>query len=660
MPRAQKKRGRRAEKQQGTQELDDTPAKRRKVEKGFEVQGDLGDDFISLTTDNGKSDEIDVAKKFYGLLTEEEQEYYASVNSKISSDDFESPDDRNAFINAVHRETTGKEIKVASSQSCSRYLEKVIQLSRPNELRHLFDAFLQDLDYLIQHRFGSHCCESLFRKCAEFVKPSPKGEDDMAFENNFLQVAKLFQVNAGFLVTEKFASHPFRLLLLVLAGDPLDDESVETVVASRKKEKIELQSDHSKPSAERRKVPASFKKALVSLSSAVVSGFDTAYLRALSTQPLGSPVIQLLVRLELTSDAFERMNKEDTILHKLLLDESLEVDSDGGKFASGLVYDPTGSHLIETLVQYLPGKIFKRLYKNLFKERIGKLAKNEIAGFVAVRIICRIGKDELREAMLAILQELPGLIERNRLAVVRVLIERCNIRGVDLNLMKQRLEELYDQGNQTMVLIMLQVKKKASSKTATDEFDAVECTGITADLQGSLLAQAMLQTKALSSMINESIIQLNDTELLEFAKHPVASRVIQVALASPATDPKHLRQLVPKFYSTIKNLAADSAGSHVADALWYATSNLHFMKERLAQSLLQNEKEIRDSVYGRNVWRNWSMDLYQRRRGDWQAIAKGRTENETQEKTAAVTKTAIELARERHVQKTAKGKSQMA
>lgn len=659
MPRAQKKRGRRAEKHQDTQGPDNKASKRRKIDDDFEVQGDLGDDFVSFTTNDRDPYEVDGAKKFYGLLTEEEQEYYASVNNNITSDDFESEEDRNAFILAVHRESTGKEIKVASSQSCSRYLEKVIQLSRPNELRHLFDAFLQDLDYLVQHRFGSHCCESLFRKCAQFVVLNPKSDDDMGFENNFLQTAKMFQANT-FLVTEKFASHPFRMLLLVLAGEPLDDESIETAVASRKKEKIEPQSDYSKPSAERRKVPASFAKALVSLSSAVVSGFDTVYLRALSTQPLASPVIQLLVRLELTSGAFEGVNEEDRLLHKLLQETSLEADSDGGKFVSGLVYDPTGSHLIETLVQYLPGKLFKRLYKNLFKDRIGKLAKNEIAGFVAVRIINRIGKDELHEAMLAILEELPGLIERNRLAVVRTLIERCNIRGVDLNPLKDRLQELYGQADQTMVLTMLQIKTSESSKTTSNRTDAAERTGITADLQGSLLVQAMLQTNTLSGVINESITQVTDAELLNLAKHPVASRVLQVALKSPATDPKHLRQLVPRFYSIVYSLATDQAGSHVADALWDATANLHFMKERLAQNLQQNEKEIRDSVYGRNVWRNWSMDLYQRRRLDWQAIAKGRTEMEAQAKGLSASKSAIELARERHMQKLARAKPQMA
>lgn len=42
-----------------------------------------------------------------------------------------------------------------------------------------------------------------------------------------------------------------------------------------------------------------------------------------------------------------------------------------------------------------------------------------------------------------------------------------------------------------------------------------------------------------------------------------------------------------------------------------------FVRERVAEELAENEKSLRDSSYGRKVWRNWKMDLYQRRRVQW-------------------------------------------
>jgi len=37
----------------------------------------------------------------------------------------------------------------------------------------------------------------------------------------------------------------------------------------------------------------------------------------------------------------------------------------------------------------------------------------------------------------------------------------------------------------------------------------------------------------------------------------------------------------------------------------------------VALTLAQHEKELRDAFTGRIVWRNWAMDLFGRRRGEW-------------------------------------------
>jgi nucleolar protein 9 len=98
--------------------------------------------------------------------------------------------------------------------------------------------------------------------------------------------------------------------------------------------------------------------------------------------------------------------------------------------------------------------------------------------------------------------------------------------------------------------------------------------------------------------------------------------VLQVAVAS--TSPTAFRrQLIPKFCAHILELAIDQSGSYFVEALWDGTKGLHFLKERLANEVAKHEAQLRESVYGRNVWRNWSMDLYTRRRGEWATKAKG-------------------------------------
>lgn len=660
MPRELKQRGRRADKQRKEAEGNDArPAKRRKTTEtdegqSFTVSGDAGDDFISFGQEATEFDDDGSGTTFYGLLTEEEAAYYANVNNKITANDFVDEEDRRMFLEAVYRESAGKEIKVASSQSCSRYLEKVIQLSSASQLKSLFEAFLQDLNYLVQHRFGSHCCEKLFIEATKYVDPKrmSSSHEERSLEDLYLQVVEVVKPNIGYLLTERFASHIVRVLLLVLSGQPLEDSSAKEMIASRKKEHIEITRVTEELSQASRKVPASFRKALQDLVKSAVSAIDATYLRALATHPTGNPMLQLLLRIESTDNDASKI-----VLQSLIPDQNFEPESESSKFISSLVYDATGAYLVETLVRYLPGKMFKKMYKNLFRERIGKLAKNEIASYVAISIFQRVGKDDLVHASEAILPELSGLVERNRLAVVRSLIERCQLRGVDLKNFAPRIRDIYSNDAASILPNML---NREQAERKDDEKDGNRTLSF--DIQGSLLAQSMLRNKYLVSTVEESLLAQPATTLQQMANNATASRIIQIALTSEVSSRKFIRQFVPNFYDMVASLALDTSGSYVVDALWNATEGSHFMKERIAGILQENESRLRESQSGRNVWRNWSMDLFVRRPAEWNAIAKGTNRDmPSAEADNRPKKTPIELARERHMQqkakKTASGRS---
>lgn len=654
MPRELKQRGRRAEKQRKDADASNSrPAKRRKTtdtdeNQQFRVSGDAGDDFISFGQDTNDFEQDDSGNTFYGLLTEEEAAYYANVNNKITANDFESESDRSMFIEAVYRESAGKEIKVASSQSCSRYLEKVIQLSTTRQLRSLFEAFLQDLNYLVQHRFGSHCCETLFMEAAKHVDPRSKNSkgDEKSLEELYLEATEALKPNIGYLLTERFASHTIRVLLLVLSGQPLEDSSAKEMIASHKKEHIELARATEEKSESLRKVPSSFKIALQDLVGSAVSAIDATYLRALATHPTGNPMLQMLLRLELSDNDSTKI-----VLPKLIPDQNFEPDSESSRFISSLVYDATGAYLVETLVRYLPGKAFKKMYRNLFRDRIGKLAKNEIASYVAISIFQRVGKDDLAHASEATLPELRGLIERNRLAVVRSLIERCALRGVELQNFALELRNIY--GEDAALVLSTMLKKEHKAESTGDEKSGGEKLFV--NIQGSLLAQSMLHNKDLCAIIQESLLAQSTNTLQEMSSNPTASRIIQAALTSKVSSAKFTRQFIPMFYEMVGGLALDTSGSYVVDALWTATDGSHFMKERIARILQENESKLRESQSGRNVWKNWSMDSFVRRPAEWHAIAK-RTDQPfpTDEQDPKPKKTPIEMARERHMQQKAR------
>lgn len=102
--------------------------------------------------------------QFYGLLTDEEAEYFRNADEVLESNQFNDAEERGLFISNVYREADGKELKIANSQGCSRLLEKLVLLSTPGQLKRLWRVFSGHFLNLVQHRFASHCCEVLFER----------------------------------------------------------------------------------------------------------------------------------------------------------------------------------------------------------------------------------------------------------------------------------------------------------------------------------------------------------------------------------------------------------------------------------------------------------------------------------------------------------------
>ncbi|QSS49905.1 rRNA processing protein [Histoplasma capsulatum var. duboisii H88] len=645
MPRERQKRGRRAEakRKRGDEAGEHKSPKRQKASNGYNDynplynQAKIGDDYIPL--EEGPASSMDAP--FYGLLDAEEQEYFSRAGGLLELNQFETEEEKDIFIERVYEEADGKELKIACSQSCSRLMERLISASTVSQIKRLFSKFVGHFLNLAQHRFASHCCECLFLRAAPHVavetrrKPTEKDDNDdensnanVRLEDLFLTAISELEGNWGYLLTDRFASHTIRVLLLILAGEQLDSPSKSTVIASRKKEKLDKAKVVAQPDRserERRAVPPSFNAALEKMVKNLIAGLDNTYLRALATHPVGNPVLQVLLSIELTHLGKSKAKDPDSIFRRLVPDENLEEGSESAGFIKGLFYDPVGSRLLETIVRNAPGKFFKTFYKTIVLERIGSLSRNEIAGHVVARILERLSKEDLKSAMDLILLEVPSLVERSRLNVIKALIERSVVRGVDLAPLADTLSSSYgtDPASRINNILKLQYPKEENdSANRPSKGSSLE------QLHGSLLAQAMLKSPGpLSELIQASLIAITPETLMAIAKNPIASHVLQDALALPTSTARFRRQITSRFSGKMAELALDSSGSHVVDALWSATEDLVFVKQRFAEELFANERVLRDSFVGRAVWRNWSMDLYKRRRGNWISMAKGREHN---------------------------------
>lgn len=479
----------------------------------------------------------------------------------------------------------------------------------------------------------------------------------VSMENLFLYTLNELEGNLGFLMTDRFASHALRVLLVVLSGQPLAKSSTTSLLASKKSENIGVIGMDSNKSDElgrtARTVPESFQLALDKMIAYTIAGLDTTYLRALATHPIGNPVLQLLIELELSASGKQKAKDKQSLFLKLLPDNPPQEGTESASFIQGLVYDSVGSRLLETIVRFAPGKTFKVLYKSLFKERLGSLARNETAGFLVERILERLSKEDLEEAMQAIVPQIVSLVERSRTSLIKTMIERCTTRNVETAPIAEALETAYGTDPRKRLEKMLKITL-VNSLPGTKDITDVRKDKDPENLHGSLLAQTMLSVPGpLSELIVNSLLALPVADLLQIAKDQTASHVLQASLGSVNADTQFRRKLVQKFYGQIGELATHAIGSHVVDCFWTATQGLAFIQDHIAKEILADEALLRESFVGRAVWRNWKMDLYKRRKLDWinEAKAGGGAGGETvvtpDSRNRGEERSGIELARER-------------
>jgi hypothetical protein len=151
MPKENKKRGRRMEgtkrkheEAEDDQNLAQDIKRQKPTEEDEHNELENGHDYVPLPEGDGEPMEgvrptLDMP--FFGMLDEEEQEYFKHADEMLEMNSFEDSEQRQLFLANVWREAEGKELKIANSQSCSRLMERLIQLSTPSQLKGLFQRF---------------------------------------------------------------------------------------------------------------------------------------------------------------------------------------------------------------------------------------------------------------------------------------------------------------------------------------------------------------------------------------------------------------------------------------------------------------------------------------------------------------------------------------
>ncbi|KAA8912505.1 hypothetical protein TRICI_003469 [Trichomonascus ciferrii] len=587
-------------------------------------------------TENGKSNNNEGI--FFGLVDRQELEYFKQAESTMAVDGFASPEERTGFINGVFEEIKGKELKLVTSQICSKLIERLILTADEEQLRSIFSSFIGHFLALSKHKYSSHCVETLLVRSAALVEKEmveDNTKDSASMESLFLKMFNELKPALKQLPTNPYASHVLRLVILILAGERLPSTTSPSVLRS-KKSKVARKMIYIKDNQDFERsyqVPISFKEVLDILVIDLANSLDTTAAREMAIDKIASPVVQLIIQVEkkaASSDedkkSKKRRKKEGKKLGRfasLIFCTSEDADSKEQAFVEYLLSDPVGSHFFEQVIPNLPLPTVQRLYKLYMKGRMEKLARRDAGNFVVQAMLKKLSYDEVQEILDALIPELEIYIN-STVPLARSIIESATQRKHKLAQIEELITKKYSKDK------FLDNILKLSSSTLGQGKDGDWPTS--EEMHRSLLVQTLIDSDSkFRDYALDGFLDMDKDKLISVAKHSIFSHTLEKCLV-PSVDIIKRKKILNSLSGSFVELSCNAYGSHIMDKLWRFTYKLKFFRERFATELTQNEQQVKhDSKYGRSVWRNWNLDKYVRKRFEWWKIVKEEEDKITEE-----------------------------
>lgn len=605
------------------------------VDSSASVNPDLGQE-------NGQND--NESMPFFGLVDSNELTYFHQAEQTLNLNTFSTPEEKALFIDSIFNEAKGKELKLVTNQICSKLMERLILNSTLKQIHQLFSAFNGRFYDLSRQKYSSHVLETFLVRCAALIEkeilfsgyngeePEEEEEEEeeregwVSMENMFLYIVGEFKSHLKSMMKDKYASHVLRLTLLVMTGKELPSSVESNSILRSKKSKIARKMIEIKDSEDYQKkfqVPTSFKDELKDVLKEIVAGETSESLRELAISSISSPTVQLLIQLEGIVD------RERTIWKMIFNGDDAHAEpkerEKEGAFVEYLLSDNVGSHFLQNAIENQKVKSVERIYDAYMRDRIVKLAKRETTGVYVVESMMEKLKSKQQ---LEILDELIPVLNElivNNLDIGGKIVD-CSARNDNYRRedIVDKFVEFFSRGNKDGDIFENVLKLASSTLHSTkDDWPTSE------ERRRALFLERLIafDQDRILKMCVEALLDMDNETLLKFCKHGVFSHIVESILSMrDSLEMVDRKRILNKFLSAgpqnIVDLACNSTGSHVVDQLWMFTARLNMYKERIARAMFDRRDNVKSTLYGRMVWKNWNMELYCRKFNDWKWLVK--------------------------------------
>ena len=584
----------------------------------------------------------------FGLVPTPMQAYFKEANAQLTqlvhSED--ANEDVDMLLSAALSEMDGSELALATDPTCSLVLENMAPMLKSKALRVLVDRMAGNYVVLATHRYGSHVLQAILASIQVAVAGGDSGvaaasEDGVLRTLPELVIALYEELELSMLelITDAFASHVVRTMIALLAGVPIasvDDLRSKRSAKYRSKERQRAMVDDSMHAAGNGHVhvPEDFLQLLLRMYHHISTRLSTDQVHALMPSATAAPTLSLLLRLEasLPYGKHSMAWRKDSLTARVLGDPS-SGDAERSDLMEAALRDAVATHVLEAALGGASDATLLRFWQIYLCGRIAKLGAHPCANFVVAALLRLLPASRGEEAApyAHALQELTQagdqLVKNQMLGVLQAAVERSAAHKDSGNETMHAIQSAFRfpsdasaDVRKLFVPVVLSMRTlKAYTHVQSEDRPAKRKRGSNEDytIQGSVLLQKVTLLPAESqTWLFES---LTSDALATWCRSPTAVHVVIAALTTSTASYSQRRSLIKALMPMMVELCNDTWGSRVADAVWAAADG--FTKEKIAQMVIDHEKQLLASTYGRFFVRRLRLGMYRKNLADWKAWA---------------------------------------
>ncbi|XP_038156332.1 nucleolar protein 9 [Cyprinodon tularosa] len=552
--------------------------------------------------------------------------YFRRVGERLS-EGFEDDEEREMFVKNVLTEVKGKASLVATDQTGSITLERLLQLSSPEQvgevLAELGGESGSGFKEVSCDRCGGHVVESALRQMSRWEEfsqkdPSKSSEDaddddeeeesSGVLETQVLLLSQAVRENSAEFIRHIHGTHVVRTLLHVLGGC-VGPPRTETHPGGKEQRAAPQLTDF--------EIPTSFWYELKSLTETLMENINLSV-----TDAISSTVFQTMLTV---------CHRKRPKLCKQLLKRTMEYltsRSSAPGVSPLLVFlkDQASSRLIETIIQLAHLSLLRDLYKNHLKGSLVDLALHPIANFPIQRLTAASAKYKLFLKLFnEMIQGMEAVLAAGHMGVIVQLAESCAESGERQDEMMRCLLNAFhcaEPGSRhvcCLPLFMSLLTYEVYYQSDTTEGSTQKEVPLTSICyHGSRLVQALAKFKERSHLLS-SLRTLSPSDLLTMACNPFGSHVLQ-ALITTSSD-KGRGKILKRLEGQYLQMACSKVGSRMLEAVWNCASLSQ--RQSIAQELVSSESKLRSDQFARHIWAKFALSHFAHRRAHWQEIQTG-------------------------------------